>query len=287
MAASLNPSSNITSFINTVFEAAILVARDNNVMTGLVRTFNDRTGVATRQNSQYGGATINSITETDDLTGQAFTPSSIATLTPSEVGAQYFMTDTRIESDPFSVRNDAAQDLGGAMATKIETDLIGQFSSFTGGTVGTAGSVITWSYLFAMEAQLKANKAPYPYFTVMHPYQWYNLAKAASVASSSATNAAASLLEEVNSMFFVKQVGGVYIFTSSNFTIDGSGDTNIGMWSRDALALDMRRAPRIEPERDASRRGWELNLSALYAKGVWRPTFGIRGIFDCTAPTGV
>lgn len=284
---SLNPSSDITSFINTVFEASILVARDNNVMTGLVRTFNDRTGVATRQNSQYGGATINSIAETDDLSGQAFTPASIATLTPSEVGAQYFMTDTRIESDPFSVRNDAAQDLGGAMATKMETDLIGQFSNFTGGTVGTAGSALTWSYLFAMEAILKANKAPYPYFTVVHPYQWYNLAKAASVASSSATNAAPSLLEEVNSMFFVKQVGGVYIFTSSNFTIDASADTNIGMWSRDALALDMRRAPRIEPERDASRRGWELNLSAMYAKGVWRPTFGVRGIFDCTAPTGV
>lgn len=284
--ASLNPSSDITSFINTVFEASILVARDNNVMTGLVRTFNDRTGVATRQNSQYGGATVNSLTETDDLVGQAFTPASIATLTPSEVGAQYFMTDTRIESDPFSVRNDAAQDLGQAMATKMETDLIGSFSSFTGGTVGTAGSALTWSYLFAMEAQLKARKAPYPYFTVVHPYQWFNLAKAASVASSSATNAAPSLLEEVNSMFFVKQVGGVYIFTSSNFTIDGSDDTNIGMWSRDALALDMRRAPRIEPERDASRRGWELNLSAVYGKGVWRPTFGIRGIFDCTAPTG-
>lgn len=285
--ASLNPSSDISSFISTVFEASILVARDNNVMTGLVRTFNDRTGVATRQNSQYGGLTVNSITETDDLVGQAFTPSSIATLTPAEAGGQYFMTDTRIESDPFSVRNDAAQDMGGAMATKMETDLIGQFSNFTGGTVGTAGSALTWSYLFAMEAILKANKAPYPYFAVVHPYQWYNLAKAASVASSSATNAAPSLLEEVNSMFFVKQVGGVYIFTSSNFTIDASADTNIGMWSRDALALDIRRAPRIEPERDASRRGWELNLSTIYAKGVWRPTFGVRGIFDCTAPTGV
>lgn len=284
--ASLNPSSDISSFINTVFEASLLVARDNNVMTNLVRVFNDRTGVATRNNSQYGGLTVNSITETDDLVGQAFTPANIATLTPAEAGGQYFITDTRVESDPFSVRNDAAQDMGLAMATKMETDLIGNFSSFTGGTVGTAGSVLTWSYLFAMEAQLKAQKAPYPYYTVMHPYQWFNLAKSASVASSVATNAAASLLEEVNSMFFVKQVGGINIFVSSNFTIDSSADTNIGMWSRDALALDIRRQPRIEPERDASRRGWELNLSTIYAEGVWRPTFGIRGVFDCTAPTG-
>ena len=146
---------------------------------------------------------------------------------------------------------------------------------------------MTWSYLFAMEAVLRAKKAPYPYFTVLHPYQWYPLAKAASVASSSATNAAPSLLEEVNNMFFVKQVGGVFIFVSSNFTIDANDDAKPGMWSRDAIALDIRRQPRIEPERDASRRGWELNLSTIYAKGVWRPTFGVQGIFDCTAPTGV
>jgi hypothetical protein len=285
--ASLNPSSDISAFINTVYEAALLVARDNNVMTGLVRTFNDRTGVATRKNSQYGGASVNSITETDDLVGQAFTPANVATLTPAEVGAQYVMTDTRIESDPFSVRIDAATDLGQAMATKIETDLIGSFSSLTGGTVGTAGSVLTWGYFMAMEAQLKAQKAPYPYFFVCHPYQWFQLAKAASVASSVATNIAPSLAEEVNQAFFVRQMGGVSIFVSSNFTIDGSGDTTTAMFSRDALALDMRRAPRIEPDRDPSRRAWELNLSAVYAKGVWRPTFGIQGIYDCTAPTGV
>lgn len=284
--ASLNPSSDISSFINTIFEAAILVARDNNVMTGLVRTFNDRQGLATRQNSQYGGLTVNSLGETDDLTGQAFTPSSIATLTPSEAGGQYFLTDNRIKSDPFAVRNDAAQDMGQAMATKIETDLISTFTSFTGGTVGTAGSALTWSYLFAMEAQLKAQKAPYPYFCVMHPYQWFPLAKAASVASSVATNAATALLDEVNSMFFVKQVGGMFLFTSSNIPTITGDDAYIGLWSRDAIAFDVRTAPYIEPERDASRRGWELNLSSTYAKGVWRPKFGVQGIFDNTAPTG-
>jgi len=282
--AQLNPSSDISSFINTVFEAAILVARDNNVMTGLVRAFNDRTGVAVRQNSQYGGATINSIAETDDLVGQSFTPSSIATLTPAEVGAQYFLTDTRVESDPFTVRNDASMDLGLAMATKFETDLIGNFTSFSSGTIGAAGSAITWSYFFNMEAILRNAKAPYPYFALLHPYQWNVLAKAASVAGTR-TNAADPLLEQVNSMYFVRQVGGVYVFVSSNITPDASDDAYCGMWSRDAIALDMRRQPRIEPERDASRRGWELNLSALYAHGVWRPTFGCAGLFDAATPT--
>jgi hypothetical protein len=283
--ASLNPSSNISAFINTVFEAAILVAYENTVMAKTVRNFNDRTGVAVRQNSQYGGATINDIGETDDLVGQTFTPASIATLTPSEAGGQYFLTDTRVESDPFAVRNDAAQDLGLAMATKIETDLIAGFTSFTAGTVGAAGSTITWAKVYNMEAILRNAKAPYPYSLVLHPYQWNELAKVASVASSASTNAAPSLLEAVNSMYFVKQIGGVYIFVSANIPVISGDDAYCGMFSKDALALDMRRQPRIEPERDASRRGWELNMSAVYGHGIWRPTFGVAGIFDALTPS--
>jgi hypothetical protein len=96
------------------------------------------------------------------------------------------------------------------------------------------------------------------------------------------------MLDELrNSMYFVHKEGGLYFYVSSNFTIDANADAKPGMWSRDAIALDIRRQPRIEPERDASRRGWELNLSTIYGKGVWRPTFGVQGIFDCTAPTGV
>jgi hypothetical protein len=284
--ASLNPESDISAFVNTVFEAAILVARDNNFMPGVVHSFGDRTGLAVRQNSQYGGATMNQIAETDDLVGQAFTPASIATLTPVEFGAQYFLTDSRVESDPFSVRSDAAADLGQALATKVETSLLGHFDELTSGTIGAAGSTCTWSYIMAMEAVLKANYAPYPYVLVLSPAQWFPLAKAASVASSVATNAADSLKEAVQSSFFVKQFGQVSIFVSGNVETT-STNSYAGMFSRDALGFDLRRAPRMEPERDASRRGTELNLTSVFAHGVWRPKFGVCGLFDNQTPTGV
>jgi len=168
----------------------------------------------------------------------------------------------------------------------METDLIGNFTSLTSGTIGSAGSTITWSYVFAAEAILRNAKAPYPYALVLHPYQWHQLKKAASVASSSRTNAPESLMESVrNSMFFVHQEGGISIFTSANISPDASDDAYGAMFSRDAIALDMRRQPRIEPERDASRRGWELNLSALYGHGVWRPTFGVAVLSDAATPT--
>ncbi len=285
--ASLNPESDISAFVNTIFEGALLIARDQNIMTQLVTVFGERTGLAPRQNSQYGGATINTIAETDDLVGQAFTPASIATLTPTEAGAQYFLTDSRVESDPFSVRSDAQQDLGEAVGTKIDVDLCGVFSSFTGGTVGAAAgtTVITWGHVFAAEAILRNQKAPYPYACVLHPYQWQPLAKAASVASSGRTNAADSLMEAVNSSFFVKQAGGISIFVSANIANTAATTTHAGMFSRAAIGWDIRRAPRLEPQRDASRRGWELNMSTVYAAAKWRPLFGVDMLFDATAPS--
>lgn len=283
---SLNPESDISAFVNTVFEAALLIARDNNFMPSVVRNFADRTGLAPRKNSQYGGATMNQIAETDDLVGQAFTPANVSTLTPVEFGAQYFLTDSRVESDPFDVRRDAATDLGEAMATKIETSLMSHFDELTAGTIGAAGSACTWGYVMAMETALRRNNVPYPYALVLSPAQWFPLARAASVASSSATNAAAALLDAVNSTFFVKQFGGVSIFVSNNVETT-STNSYAGMFNASALGFDLRRAPRMEAERDASRRGIELNLTAVFAHGVWRPAYGVCGIFDNQAPTGV
>jgi hypothetical protein len=137
----------------------------------------------------------------------------------------------------------------------------------------------------AMETLLRKNMAPPPYVLVLSPAQWYPLGKAASVATT-ATNAPQSLIDAVGSIFFVKQYGNISIFTSGNVETS-STDAYAGMFSRDALAFDLRRAPRLEPDRDPSRRGTELNLTSVFAHGVWRPTFGVCGLFANSDPTGV
>lgn len=283
--ADLNPSTNIASFVQTIFEDAMLVVRENALATSLVTVFNDRSGTAARSRSDYGTATIQTIGETDDMASQAFTPTVGATVTPSEAGAQFFLTDLRMETDPFPVRSDAALELGMAVADKIDRDVFSNFPSLTGGTVGASGSVITWNYFNAMLARLTAQKAPRPYMFVCHPYQWHWLAKAASVASAVRTNAPEYLMEQVARNYFVANYAGVDIFVSSNVPTSGS-DAYAAMFSRMALVYDNRRSPRLEPERDASRRGWELNMTTVYAHGVWKATYGIQGIFDASAPTG-
>ena len=280
-----NTAANITAFVNTVYEGALLVARDNNVMASLVTVYNDRSGTAIRSLQTYGTATINTIGETDDLSSQTLTPSVLATLTPAEVGAQFFITDLRVETDPFPIQSDASMELGMALAQSLEKNLLGNFSSLTGGTVGAAGTTITWGHVMAMNARLRAQNAPGPYFMVLHPYQWHQLGKAASVASSVSTNAPPDFLSAIQRQYWLGSAYGIQFFNSSNIAIDGSDDAYCALFSRQSLALDIRRGMRVEPERDSSRRGYELNLSMVYAHGVWRKAFGIQGLFDATAPT--
>ena len=276
-------ASDIGTFVQTIYEDAMMVARDNNLMAALVMPFMDRSGTAARTRSEYGTATINTITEVDDLTSQAFTPATANTLTPAQVGAQFFITDLRVESDPFGVQSDASLELGLAMAQSIEKNLLGNFSSLTGGTVGAAGTTLTWGHFFAMLTRLRAQNAPLGYAFVCHPYQWHALGKA--VAPGATVTNSPMIQDDILRNFYVGSVSGVDIFTSSNIAIDGSDDAYCGMFARPAIAIDWRRAPRIEPERDASRSGFELNLTAVYAHGVWRPKFGVQGLFDATAPT--
>lgn len=279
----LNPSTNISAYIQTIYEDAMLVARDNSLMVNLVNVFSDRVGLAVRTRSEYGTAIIRSIAETDDLTGQVFTPVAGSSLTPGEVGAQFTLTDSRVDSDPFGVRADAALELGQAGAESIDTALCSTFSSLTGGTVGAAGTIITWGHFFAMQAILRNRKAPKPWVFVCHPYHWHRLGKAAAVGAT-VTNAP-SVQDSIARNYFIQNVSGVDIYVDANIPTISGDDARCAMFSRTAIGYDERRALRLEYERDASRRAWELNLTAVYAAGVWRPKWGVQGLFDVGVPT--
>lgn len=105
----------------------------------------------------------------------------------------------------------------------------------------------------------------------------------ATVAISTATNAP-GLQDRLVENFYMGGAYGISFFTSSNIPV-ASNLARGAMFSRPTLALDVRRAPRLESERDASRRGWELVMSAIYAYGVWRPEWGVQLWGDATTPS--
>lgn len=279
-----NTAADIATFVNTVWADALMVARDNNVMSRLVRNFGDRTGLALRKNAKYSGTAVwNQITETDDLTSQSLTPTTDQTLTPYEYGAQFFITDSRVETDIWAYRQDAAMELGASYGQKTDVFLSGLFNSLTGGTAGSAGSNMSWAVFY--NALTKARRAliPQPWVMVLTPEQYHCLGTAV-VPGATVTNSPATQ-DEFARRWFVGNVSGIDIFTTANIAVGTS--VFGGLFNREALALDIRRAFRVEAERDASRRGLELNASSVFAYGTWRPQYGIAINTAGTAPTAV
>ena len=271
MTVQLNSFSDISSIVNPILEQSLAVTRENNIMAKLCSTFSSE-GSEDRKFYQYSSVTINTLGESDDMTSQAFTPSALGTITPAEYGAQYFLTDQRVDSDWNAVRSDAARELGAGMGAHVDTNLAGLFNSFTGGSVSNTGSLFTWAYFFEGMSKLRAAFAPMPYYFVCTPAQWFSLGSAASVGATVTNNPRKQ--DQFGDNFYVGDVAGVSIFVSGNCETS-STDAYAGIFSREAIALDVRRGFRIEPDRDPSRRGWELNASMVYGYGTYRPTFGV------------
>lgn len=267
--------SDIATLVGNIYEAALLQAREAEVMSNLVTKFSD-TGTAPRIWASYTGGTFATIAETDDMSSQAFNPAVAGTLTPAVYGQQFFLTDLRIVGDTQPVTREAATFLGGGAGEYMDTHLTGLFGSLTGGTVGTAGGTLTWANILRAQAYIRSNKVFGRYSVVLHPVQWYYL--------TSATSGVPTLLQ--NGAIAESIMGGFYQASFSNMdffvdaTITSGTAAKAGMFAREAIALDLRRPFKIEEQRDASRGGggYELNATMQYAYGVYRPTFGVQMI---------
>jgi hypothetical protein len=284
----MNTFGDISSIAQAIQEDAIFIERDTNFMSGLVRTFTDGRGGNTRTGYQYNAGTAKTIVETDDMTSEAFTPSATVTLTPGEIGLQYFITDKRIATDaPEQIRTDAATELGNAARDKIEQDLLGLFSSLTAGTMGSATGTVTWGEVFAAASVVRATakNRGMPLYCVLHEYQWHTLAKATSVAGITLQSVPDRLVGPGGS-WYVGSAAGITFYATTNISVSAGTAAYGAMFMRDAIAYDVRAPIRVEVERDASRRGFELNMTTSYAYGVWRPTFGCAIYDTAKPPTG-
>lgn len=270
----VNTSGSISTYLTNIFENALLAAREQSIMSPLVTVFGDENGMHGRAFSTYTGGTFGTVGENTDGAEQFLNPSTSGTLTPAIYYGKYTLSDMRVASDPFGVTADAGRDMGQLYAVGVDTNLCGTaiFSNLTAGTVGATVTALAWgTSILKAQARLRIQKAPAPYFCVLAPAQWFDI---------NAATAIPSLLQSQNLMdefgqFYQASWGGINFYVDANIT-DTNGTVIGAMFSRQAIALDIRRGFRIEPQRDASMGGGatELNASAVYAYGLYRPAFG-------------
>lgn len=275
----------ISDVLPAIWESALDYAKHSFVMPSLVKTFTNYRGMVDRLVSQYveTGVTDN-LGETTDLTTTPFDRSLLSTLTPKEIGKQFVITDRRVDTDTEDVFADAARDIGYAIGKKLEVDLLGVFPSFTPTPVGAKNAAFSMAKVMVARSILAANNVPGPYTLVLHPYQFHDIFTdftALAVASNQ------DIINGFAKNYYVTRYADVNIVVSSlpTITTDGSGTwATAALFSRDAIALDIRRGFRIEPERNASMRATELNATMIYGVGAWRPDWGIEIWSDATTP---
>ncbi len=290
MTTAINAWADVSSIAQSVQEDAYFVVRETSVLPSLVTVYGDMTGGNTRKNYAYNQLTAATISETTDLVSTAFTPSAAQTLTPAEIGLQVMVSDMRRDSEaPEKIITDSARELGLAASDKLESDIYGDFASLTGGTIGAAGSVPTWGYMAAAIAVARnaSKTSKVPLACVMHGYQWSVLAKSASIAGASVAAVAPGFQEEITRSGYVAQFMGVPLYVIYP-AVTGTSSTAWAygaVFPRSALALDWRRPIRVEGERNASMRGTEFNMSAVYAHGIWRPALGVQFSLLAVTPT--
>jgi hypothetical protein len=287
MAAGLTTYDQISARVNDLIMDSLAVARMGNYLLPTVTSLS-ATGMMDRKVNEYNAVTFAAAGEDDDTGAQQFTKDALSTLTPASYRARVDITDPRAESDFDMEMANAALELGSASAKHVDDKIASLFSSATGGTVGAAGTVITWAHITAAYAVLNNQGIPAaaPVFCALHPYQWEPLLAANTIAGAQVAVAPGfqDRMTSAPNFFSVPRFQGVTFVISNSITIDSGIDAYGCMYVPQAFAVDSRKAFNVRPERDESRELTELNASMWYAYGVWRPQFSVAILSDAATP---
>ena len=262
-------------FVNIVAQARF-TAEEQSLLRNLVTVYNiDAQPGVTIQVPKYPAVTAADLTEGTDMSSTTVATSSVS-VTVAEIGAQVFLTDMAAMGAG-NPADELGTVLGNAIATKMDKDVIALFDGFST-SLGATTTELTAAYLFQAAATLRANKAPGRLVGVFHPYQVYALK--ANLTNTFANPNGGDIQNEAMRSGYVGTLAGIDIYESANLTVDGSGDTKGAVFAPEALMIAMKRDFNMEPERDASNRGFELNATAIYGVAELDDAYGVEMYFD-------
>ena len=262
-------------FVNIIAQARF-TAEEQSLLRNLVTVYNiEAEAGMTVQVPKYPSIAAAALSEGTDMSSTTVSTSSVS-ITAGEVGAQVFLTDiaARGAGNP---ADELGTVLGNAIATKMDKDIIGLFDGFST-SLGAAAQEITAADIFKAAATLRAAKAPGQYVAVLHPYQAYQLK--ANLTNTFANPNAGVVQNEVMQRSFIGSLAGVDIYESANITVDANDDAKGAVFAPEAVAVAMVQDFKLEPERDASNRGFELNATAVYGVGELDDAYGVEMFFD-------
>jgi hypothetical protein len=273
-------SSTLSELYTNITQEAIFTFQETSVMRPLVTLYPLMGSGKVAEVPVYPAISAAAVNEATDLSNTAVNPTS-ATITASEVGVMTTLTDLGANSASRNVGADIGKLFGEAIAKKVDTDLVGLFSSFTTNTAGAAGTELTADLLFKAQAQLRTLSVPAPYYAVFHPKALFNLKKTLTQAGYGTSSYAISEIgNEALRNGYIGRIAGIDVFENANLSIDASDDSVGGVFHPASIGLAMKEDFKVETQRDASLRATEIVASIVYGKAVVKESFGVAVTTD-------
>ena len=276
----------LSELYSNIVQSALFTLNEQTVIRPLVRNY-DMSGTPglTAQVPIYPTVAAAAVNDGVDLANTAFYTTS-KTITASEVGVMVELTDLAAESANEDVAAAIGRQIGSAMAEKVDTDIAGLFSGFSN-VVDKSQTTITAEDIFKAAATLKNNKADQNgnMVCVLHPFQAFDLKK--QLTNNGASAMSHSLSDVGNAALssgFVGRIAGCDIFETTVVTGGDSAGSFFGaVMTQDALGYMVKRAMRIETERNASKRSLEIVGSMAYGASELFDQYGVAIKSDASA----
>ena len=264
---STSTTTTLNDLLPSIVAEALFVANERSIMRGLVRNYSLGQGQGkTVTVPVYPKSTAAGLTEGTALTATAVSTNG-ATLTIGEVGLMTAVSDMAMVASASNVVSDIGRLFGEAIARKIDLDLTALFTTFGAG-VGDNTTAATAAKIFEAVAKLRAQgyDTTADCAIVLHPLIAYDLKSTiTSTFAAPASMIGNSALENG----YIGMLAGVPVYETSNIANTGTaGDYNGAVIHRDALGLAIQQDIKIETQRQAALRGWDIVGSAVYGVGV-------------------
>ena len=280
----LTNTSTLANLLPSIVAEALYQASEKSIMKGLVKNYTLAPSSGLTVNVPiYAKQTAIGLTEATAPAQTTITPGTAA-LVVSEVGIRATVSDLSIMASASNVVADIGKLFGEAIARKMDGDLMANFNNFSQ-VVGGLGESLSPAATPAMLFQAIAKIRSQGYDTsndcaiVLHPNIAYDVA---SVLTSTFAAPASAVGNSALANGFMGTLGGVPVYQSSLVPLaDGSttGDYGCGIFHKEAIGLAMMQDIKIESQREATLRGFDIVGTAVYGTGELQDLAGVRGSF--------
>lgn len=272
----------LNSLYPNIYDDTLFVARDMALMPGLVSQATADSW-ATRYIPIYNSLTVATVAEGGTPTAQQFTKGTADSATPTMKRIKAGLTDQNVLTNPSSAGDDLATEAGMAMATKVDTDLVGEFANFSS-DAGAAGSALTLRRVAGAIARLQTAAAHGRPNVVLHPYQWFSVwVELTQAGVTTRSGNASDAMNQAMQDYLVSDLQGADWYTTNVF---GTGTAKVGgAFLRPAIMLDTRIPLSPEVQRDPDAMTWWYYWNMGYDTAAPRNDHGVKLTADASAPT--